>query len=223
MHFRKKNKTKQIFKQKTRSCVLFHCQELFFSTSPASQYVCLLCECWLRAWTTRMALWSESYMVREVTVLAENVVWFKGLTSFIRNARIITFRARKTTKVLILLFVCFLFVSAGKRMYLQHCALRCTCLPLETLCIFVLFWLSHHFVFPHRRGTFSCVLKNCLYENEPGKGLCCDSVLKESESLEFFFVNLSVHKVYIFIRKLKKKDGDSLILCVAFFQYYSQH
>lgn len=32
--------------------------------------------------------------------------------------------------------------------------------------------------------------------------LCCDSVLKESEYLDLdFFVNCSVHKVYIFIRK----------------------
>lgn len=96
-------------------------------------------------------------MVREVIMLTEDDVKVNELASVIKIASIIMFRVFETGDQSAYFTVCFLFVSAGKRMYLQHCALRSTCLPLETLCIFVFFWLSHGSfvnVFPHRRGTF---------------------------------------------------------------------
>lgn len=80
------------FKQKKRICILFQCQELFFSTSPASQYACLLFECELCASTSHTALWSKSYMVREAIMLTEDDVEVNELTSVIEIASIIMFR-----------------------------------------------------------------------------------------------------------------------------------
>lgn len=122
-----------------------------------------------------------------------------------------------------------LFVSAGKRMYLQHLCFKSICFPLEIIEIVFyvfFFWILELFVLSlfHLRGCsvprtrwkedarFTVVCLVFFWRNKQvwnvwkwilGKRtLCCDSVLKESEYLDLdFFVNWSVHKVYIFIRK----------------------